>query len=108
MSIEDNLEIIKLIDVYGKLLTAKQLNIIKDYYFENLTLAEIGDNYQISRQAVNDSINKSLKTLRSYEDVLGVCQKQENAIKELSTMISLTEDKELKVKISQIIDYLRS
>ena len=38
MSIENNLEIIKLIDTYGKLLTERQNMIIRDYYFDNLTL----------------------------------------------------------------------
>ena len=38
MTINDNLEIIKLIDVYGELLTDKQYSIITDYYFDNLFL----------------------------------------------------------------------
>ena len=41
MTIENNLKIIKLIDTYGKLLTDKQLEIISNYYFDNLTLSEI-------------------------------------------------------------------
>ena len=107
MSIEDNLEIIKLIDTYGKMLTAKQFNIIKDYYFDNLTLAEIGDNYGISRQAVKDSINKSLKTLSDLEETLKVCQKQDKITNDLSGLLSLL-DEGVRDKITEIIDYIRS
>ena len=107
MSIEDNLEIIKLIDTYGKMLTVKQFNIIKDYYFDNLTLAEIGDNYGISRQAVKDSINKSLKTLSDLEETLKVCQKQDKITNDLSGLLSLL-DEGVRDKITEIIDYIRS
>lgn len=107
MSIEDNLEIIKLIDTYGKMLTAKQFNIIKDYYFDNLTLAEIGDNYGISRQAVKDSINKSLKTLSDLEETLKVCQKQDKITNDLAGLLSLL-DEGVRDKITEIIDYIRS
>ena len=108
MSIENNLEIIKLIDTYGKLLTERQNMIIRDYYFDNLTLAEIGDNYGISRQAVKDSINKSLKIFNDLEDKLKVCQKQDNITNELSEIVKLVDSEALKDKISKIIDYIRS
>ena len=108
MSIEDNLEKVKLIDTYGKLLTSKQYMIMKDYYFDNLTLAEIGDNYGISRQAVKDSINKSLKILCDYEAILGVCLKQERITKDLSIVLNEIKDDEIKDKIIKIIDCIRS
>lgn len=108
MSIEDNLGIVKLIDAYGKLLTDKQSMMIRDYYFDNLTLAEIGDNYGISRQAVKDSINKSLKTLSDLEETLKVCQKQDKITNDLSEILHSIENEKVKDKITEIIDYIRS
>lgn len=40
------------------------------YYREDLTLAEIADSYQVSRQAVSDMIRRTEKTLQAYEDDL--------------------------------------
>ena len=72
MTLDNNLRIIKLIDCYGKLLTDKQYDIMSNYYFDNLSLSEIGDNFGISRQAVSDCINKSIKILENFEDKLSI------------------------------------
>lgn len=72
MSLDENLKIVRLIDVYGSTLTDKQFSIISSYYFDNLTLAEIGENLGISRQAVSDSISQSLKSMSTLEEKLGV------------------------------------
>ena len=70
MILEDNLKIARLIDVYGKLLTEKQYQIMTSYYFDNLTLSEIADNFSISRQAVNDCLSQATKILKTYEEKL--------------------------------------
>ena len=72
MIIEDNLRISKLIDIYGKLLTDKQYQIMTSYYFDNLTLSEIGDNLGISRQAVSDCLSQATRILESYEKKLQI------------------------------------
>ena len=108
MSFEDSLEKIKLIDTYGKLLTDKQLKIVKDYYFDNLSLAEIGEIYNISRQAVSDSISKSIKSLQSFENILGICHNQDKITKDLTVLLDLIQEDNVKDKIKQIIEYIRS
>ena len=108
MNIEDNLEKVKLIDTYGNLLTTKQLSIMKDYYFDNLTLAEIGDNYGISRQAVNDCITKSLSALHEFEGKLQVCHKSEKLLIELNDLLNLETDDKVRKKIIDIIEIIRS
>ena len=47
-----------LYDYYGELLTDKQQNYFKDYYFDNLTLSEISENYNISRNAIHKSLKE--------------------------------------------------
>ena len=66
MTLDNNLRVIKLIDCYGELLTSKQYDIMTNYYFDNLSLSEIGDNFGISRQAVSDCISKSIKILENW------------------------------------------
>ena len=88
MKIEDNLRVIKLIDTYGSLLTSKQYEIITSYYFDNLSLSEIGDNYNISRQAISDSINQSIKSLEGYEDKLHIIQKDESLLSRLEGVLN--------------------
>ena len=108
MNIEDNIEKVRLIDTYGSLLTTKQYNIVRDYFFDNLTLAEIGDNYGISRQAVSDSIGKSLKILIDFEDALHICKKYSQLESDLSNILNITTDEKVREKITEIIDYIRS
>ena len=68
--VEDIVRIGLLIDFYGQLLTEKQLRILESYYLHNLSLAEIADEEGISRQAVHDLLQRSVKTLEQFEKKL--------------------------------------
>lgn len=87
-----------LFDYYGKLLTDKQQEFFEDYYFDNLTLQEIADNYDISRNAVHKTLNAIIKKLEYYEEKLKLYEKSLK-IKEL--IINL--DEETKDKINDLI-----
>ena len=60
---EKNVQIGILCDIYGELLTEKQKDILDLYYNNNLSLAEIAEEMNITRQAVKDSIAKGEKRL---------------------------------------------
>ena len=60
---EKNVQIGILCDIYGELLTEKQKEILDLYYNNNLSLAEIAEEMNITRQAVKDSISKGEKRL---------------------------------------------
>ena len=107
MSLEENLRITSLIDTYGKLLTNKQFEIVSSYYFDNLTLSEIGDNYNISRQAVNDCINQSVKALETYEDKLHLISKNDAIITKLQKMANDSNNAELSSRLAEIIEDIR-
>lgn len=64
-----------LFDYYGELLTNKQKEYFKEFYFNDLTLSEIGENYNISRSAVFDAIEKIHKSFDEYENILGLYKK---------------------------------
>ena len=64
-----------LYDFYAPLLTDKQREVIRLYHCENLSLAEIADEFEISRQGVYDALKNAEKTLSGYEDKLGLVSK---------------------------------
>ena len=64
---EKNVEISILCDLYGKLLTQKQFDFLNDYYNNDLSLSEIAENNQITRQAVRDIIKKGEKTDKIFK-----------------------------------------
>ena len=59
-------EISMLCEIYGKLLTEKQLNILDNYYNLDLSLSEIAENEGITRQAVRDIIKKGENKLFEF------------------------------------------
>ena len=65
-----------LYDVYESLLTAKQKSYFEMYYLDDLSLAEIASEYEVSRNAVFDNIKRTEKLLEDYEQKLGFVTKQ--------------------------------
>ena len=59
-----------LFDFYQELLTDKQRDLLREYYFEDLSLGELSEQHQISRQSVFDTIKKAEGKLLDYENKL--------------------------------------
>lgn len=70
-----NLNISVLIDYYGDILTDKQRDVLELYYNEDLSLAEIAEHEEISRQGVRDSIKRGEESLLELESKLGIAEK---------------------------------
>lgn len=85
-----------LFDFYGPLLTAKQQIIYDLYYQQDLSLGEIAEQQNVSRQAVYDLLKRTDESLHDYEEKLNLIAKQQQnlelikAIKEKVT--ELTKD----------------
>jgi len=62
--------IISLYDIYHNLLTDKQKMYFEDYYYSDLSLSEIADNYNVSRNAVHDQLKRTVSELEDYENKL--------------------------------------
>ena len=107
MTLDNNLRIIKLIDCYGKLLTDKQYDIMSNYYFDNLSLSEIGDNFGISRQAVSDCVNKSIKILENFEDKLNVIAVHSDISDRLEEVRKCLTNDNLINKLDEVIELLK-
>lgn len=64
-----------LLDVYGVFLSDKQRVIMSHYFNDDLSLSEIAENENITRQAVSDIIRRGEITLKKYENECGYCLK---------------------------------
>ncbi len=71
MSLEDNLLLTKLYDLYGPLLSKTQRQVMEDYLIKDITISEIAENMSVSRQAIKDAVLKAEQKLKGYEDKLG-------------------------------------
>lgn len=66
-----NLEISNLLDFYGDVLTEKQRDVLEQYYNDDLSLAEIAENFGITRQGVRDAIKRGEGILLELEQKVG-------------------------------------
>ena len=66
-----NLEISFLLDFYGDVLTERQREVMEQYYNDALSLAEIADNFGITRQGVRDSIKRGEGIILDLEQKVG-------------------------------------
>lgn len=87
-----------LYDYYKKLLTEKQRCYFEAYYFNNLSLMEIGTNFQVSRNAIHKQLKIIEKKLYSYEECLQLYQK---GLKIKDLMIDV--DNNIKEEIERLI-----
>ena len=73
--------LIILYDYYGELLNEKQREYFELYYFDNLSLGEISENLDVSRNAVHKTIKLVVDKLLFYEDKLKVYYKSNKLLK---------------------------
>ena len=70
-----DLKITFLLDFYGDMLTEKQREVVEAYYNEDLSLGEIAENYNITRQGVRDVIVRAEAVLTELEDKTGLIKR---------------------------------
>lgn len=108
---EKNIEISMLCQIYGKLLTKKQLEILEDYYNLDLSLSEIAENNNITRQAVRDIIKKGENKLFEYEEKLQIMKnmhKQEVKIASILSELTKIQTKFTDEQIEEILEHVKS
>jgi len=85
---DKKVQISMLISIYGKLLTQKQFEFLDDYYNNDLSLSEIAENNDITRQAVRDIIKKGERKLFEYEEKLLFMKKTLNQEEKIQKVLS--------------------
>ena len=96
---EDRIRYIELYDQYSKLLTEKQQTYFEEYYYNNLSLQEISELYNVSRNAVFKTLKDVTIKLDDFESKLMLLKKQ----KEIKNILEEIEDKELKERVMDVL-----
>lgn len=105
---EKNVKIGILLDIYGSLLTDKQYKLLDDYYNKDLSLSEIAQNENITRQAVRDNLLKGENNLLEYDDKLDLLNKMKeiDSVKNLIKSIKTDDNAKTVDKIVKKLDKL--
>lgn len=105
---QDKLELSLLLDYYGSFLTEKQHDIICLWVDEDMSLAEIAEMKNISRQGVRDAIQRSEKQLNDMENKLGLVRRDGEIWKLLEDLASELRSSSANAQAHELIEKLIS
>ena len=86
----------ELYDLYNSLLTDKQKEYYEGYYFNDLSLSEMAEDYGVSRNAIFNQVHSVILKLEEYEEKLMLLKKKNIILSVLSKMDNNTLKKELE------------
>ena len=95
----NRVELINLYDTYEVLLTSREQEIFKYYYYEDLSLSEISENLNITRTGVFNTLKKVEEKLLQYENNL----KLMNIKNTLKGLLEEQNIETIKSKLKKII-----
>lgn len=106
MDIATKVELSSLFEVYGNSLTDKQKQVIDFCVLQDLSLGEVSDLLNISRQAVKYTLDNAIQSMLKLEQKLKILDKFQNLKQKLNNLLNCTKDDNLKQKISNILEEL--
>lgn len=98
-----------LFDFYAMLLKGKQREYLELYYLDDLSLGEIAEMHEVSRQAVYDHIKRAEKQLFEYEEKLQLLARHEqrqNVYQEMTELVEGLSDRETREKLLTLLHML--
>ena len=105
----DALEMTLLFDYYGELLTERQRMCFDLYHNQDLSLAEIAQELEVSRQGVYDNLSRAEATLRNMEEKTGCVRRSLlnrrslRTIQEAAARLQAHSDPQVRELAQQII-----
>lgn len=106
MDIATKVEISALFEIYGNSLTDKQKQIIEFCVLQDLSLGEVSDLLNISRQAVKYTLDNATESMLKLERELKILNKFQNIKQKLTNLLENTQDSKLKQEINKILEEL--
>ena len=106
----DALEMTLLFDYYGDLLTDRQKMCFDLRHNQDLSLAEIAEELQVSRQGVHDNLSRAEALLLNMEEKTGCvrrdmqCRAAAQKIRSAAQMLKNTEDQSILQCVTQIME----
>lgn len=88
-----------LYDFYGELLTEHQKAIYEEAAFNDMSLSEIAEQYDISRQGVYDLLKRCDKMLSDYEEKLHLIEKfmkMKSSAEKIQAVLDVMEESDNK------------
>lgn len=85
-------------DYYRELLDEKEREYFEYYYFDNMSLQEISESYDVSRNAVHKVLKKTKEKLDNYEEKLHLIEKSNK----LKKIIENIKDEKLREELLEI------
>ncbi len=108
---ERKVRLAKLLSFYAKLLTENQREIATLFTDEDYSLAELAEQFHITRQGVYDAVSKAEKTMLQFEEKLNLISHYETlrgilgaCITELESIAHANPD----FRVGHVLDNLRS
>ena len=87
----EDLDFLRLWDLYSPLLTKTQREITDLYFNYDLSLAEIAEEKGVSRQSVSDCLTKCRKQFEEYDRKLGFVKALDELSREYSAYMTTTQ-----------------
>jgi len=100
--LEKKIEIMELYDIYQNLLTEKQKQYIEAYYYDDLSITEISDNLNVSRNAVHDQVKRTVLKLEELEKNIQLKEKSLKRKKLLEKLKILNNQRDLEELIEEL------
>lgn len=101
--LDKTVELARLLDAYGELLTERQRECLSLFYEEDFSLAEIAERFAISRQAVHDAIRHGEAQLLDYEGTLNLVEKEQTRHTLVQQLKNISGD---NPRINELLDQL--
>ncbi|MEI8198620.1 MAG: sigma factor-like helix-turn-helix DNA-binding protein [Eubacteriales bacterium] len=98
-----------LLDFYGQLLTERMRSTLELHFAEDMSLAEIAEQENISRQAVHDAITRGRRSLEEYEAKLGLIKRfmsQQSVIRDAVDALEKNDTKRAHLMLSELMNTL--
>lgn len=73
--LKEVVELALLYDFYGELLSDTSKTVFEGYVLNDMTLAEISEETGVSRQGIYDTVKRTVKKLRTFENKLHLVEK---------------------------------
>ena len=106
--LDKKIEVTRLFDIYGELLTDRQYEFMCMHLNDDLNLVEIAQNYNISKQSVYESINSGILKLQGFEQKIGFVAHIDDLNSKIDDILKSLNSKMDKSEFSQVESALHS
>jgi len=101
--LDKSIDLINLYDFYQDLLTDKQKAYFEQYYFDDFSITEISENYEVSRNAVHDQLKRTVQKIYDLEDKLHLQQTAKVRMELLHTIQEKNTNKEVEKLLEELL-----